>query len=51
MNYMVFFKPIQGNFGNYLLEHNVAIEVPTTIKWLTVKLTVEDDYNSHLQRA
>ncbi len=46
MNYMVFFKPIQGNFGSYLLEHNVAIEVPTTIKWLTVKLTVEDDYNS-----
>jgi len=47
MNYMVFFKPIQGNFESYLLEHNVAIEVPTTIKWLTVKVTVEDDYNSH----
>ncbi len=46
VNYVVFFKPIHGNFDNYLIKHNAAIELPTALKWLAIKLTVKDDYNS-----
>ena len=45
-NSMFFFKPIHGDLSSYLLEHNAAITLPTTLKWLTINLTVEDSYNS-----
>lgn len=44
--YMVFFKPIQGDFNNYLIKNDAFIELPTALPWLSIKLTVEHDYNS-----
>jgi len=46
VSYVAFYKPLQRDFNNYLLEHYATVTLATKISWLSVNVTLEDKFNS-----